>query len=164
MVFNVGIKPAGGLRFDLTGNLAGAIDYMNSRSARAVRILPEAEFAIGPHINFNLSHSFERLDNEGQWIYTANILQGRAIYNFNTRCFLRLIVQYRNVQRDPAMYGVPVDAGSNSLFTQFLFSYKLNPQTVLFLGYSDNGLGNQDLDLTRTDRTFFLKIGYALVL
>ena len=164
VILNIGLKPAGGLRLDLTANLAGAIDYLNSRSARAVRILPEAEFAIGPHINFNLSHSFERLDNEGQKIYTANILQGRAIYNFNTRCFLRLIVQYRDVQRDPAMYGVPVDARSNSLFTQCLFSYKLNPQTVLFLGYSDNGLGSQDLDLTRTDRTFFLKIGYALVL
>jgi len=27
------------------------------------------------------------------------------------------------------------------VFTQFLFSYKINPQTVLFLGYSDNALG-----------------------
>ena len=60
------------------------------------------------------------------------------IYNIDTRCFLRAIVQYRDVGRDPAMYGSPVDARSRDVFAQFLFSYKLNPQTVLFLGYSDN--------------------------
>ncbi len=50
---------------------------------------------------------------------------------------------------------------TGTVFTQFLFSYKINPQTVLFLGYSDNSLGMQGIDITRTDRTFFLKIGYA---
>jgi hypothetical protein len=35
---------------------------------------------------------------------------------------------------------------------------------VLFVGYSDNQLGLQDISLTRTDRTFFFKIGYAWIL
>jgi hypothetical protein len=39
----------------------------------------------------------------------------------------------------------------------------VNPQTVLLVGYSDNGSGLEDVALTRTDRTFFLKIGYAWV-
>ena len=47
------------------------------------------------------------------------------------------------------------------LFTQFLFSYKLNAQTVALLGYADNARGDRNLDVTRTDRTFFVKIGYA---
>jgi hypothetical protein len=164
VIAQVAMKPAGGVSLSLLGNLSGAIDYTNSQSARALRIIPEAEFGLGAHVNFHLSHSLERLDHEGRWIYTANILQGRLIYNFNTRCFLRLIVQYRCLRLDPAMYSVAIDAKSNSVFTQFLFSYKLNPQTVLFLGYSDNSLGGTALDLTRTDRTFFLKIGYAWVL
>jgi hypothetical protein len=62
------------------------------------------------------------------------------------------------------MYGFPVDSRSRSLFTQFLFSYKLNAQTVLFIGYSDDSLGSRDVELARADRTFFLKVGYALVL
>ena len=33
---------------------------------------------------------------------------------------------------------------------------------MLFAGYNDNHLGNQDIDLTQSDRTFFMKIGYAL--
>jgi hypothetical protein len=55
------------------------------------------------------------------------------------------------------------------LFSQLLFSYKINPTTVLFLGYSDNQFGGIDadgrlIDLTRADRTFFFKVGYALVM
>lgn len=41
------------------------------------------------------------------------------------------------------------------------FNAKVNPQTVLFLGYSDNQLGLLQFDLTHTDRTLFAKIGYA---
>jgi hypothetical protein len=59
------------------------------------------------------------------------------------------------------MYGSPVDARSRHVFAQFLFSYKLNPQTVLFLGYSDNSAAASSASLVRADRTFFMKIGYA---
>ena len=46
---------------------------------------------------------------------------------------------------------------------QYLFSYKLNPQTVFLMGYSDNASASEAIDLTRPDRTFFMKIGYAWV-
>jgi hypothetical protein len=61
------------------------------------------------------------------------------------------------------------------LLTQLLFSYKLNPRTVLFLGYSDISAGRQldrhqvvnpnaqpgSYGLTLAERTIFAKIGYA---
>ena len=50
---------------------------------------------------------------------------------------------------------------TQTVFTQFLFSYKLNPQTVLFIGYSDNYLGMTNIDVTQTNRTFYVKLGYA---
>jgi hypothetical protein len=67
------------------------------------------------------------------------------------------------VDRDPSLYLSPALPRSRHLFSQFLFSYKLNPQTVLLLGYSDNQLADRELDLVRTDRTLFVKVGYALV-
>ena len=75
-------------------------------------------------------------------------------------------MQYQNIERNPERYDVPVARETRTLFTQLLFSYKVNPQTVLFLGYSDNarGLLTAELernDIMRTDRTFFLKLGYA---
>jgi hypothetical protein len=43
-----------------------------------------------------------------------------------------------------------------------LYSYKLNPQTVFFVGYSDSYVDDDSLgNLTAEDRTWFMKIGYA---
>jgi hypothetical protein len=77
-------------------------------------------------------------------------------------------VQYTDITRDPELYRYPVTTRTRQLFQQYLFSFKLNPQTVLFAGYSDNGAGNdglnQSIDLVRQNRTFFIKIGYAWAL
>jgi hypothetical protein len=60
------------------------------------------------------------------------------------------------------MYIDEVDSRSRDIGRQLLYSYKLNPQTVFFLGYSDRHVDDDDLDsMTVTDRTFFMKIGYA---
>ncbi len=91
----------------------------------------------------------------------ANLSQIRLIYNFNVRAFVRAIVQYLDVSRNPELYLFPVPDKTQTIFTQFLFSYKLNPQTVLFIGYSDNYLGMTGIDITQSDRTFFVKLGYA---
>jgi len=63
-------------------------------------------------------------------------------------------------------YSSEVDGGTLFVtnLTQLLFSYKLNARTVLFVGYSDNQLGLENVGLTRTDRTLFFKIGYAWIL
>jgi hypothetical protein len=164
LVLQAILKPAGGVSLGLEGDLARAIDYNNVRPATVLRLGPQAELGLGRHLNLNLSHSLERLQSDSLRTYTANLTQARVIYNFSTRAFARAIVQYRNVDRVPERYTFPVEPLSQGLFTQFLFSYKINPQTVLFLGYSDNSLGLQGIDITRTDRTFFFKIGYAAVI
>jgi hypothetical protein len=56
------------------------------------------------------------------------------------------------------------DEQSEELSSQVLLSYKLNPQTVFFLGYSDDHEEDQDTDLTQSGRTLFAKIEYAWVL
>jgi len=157
-------KPKGGMSFGLESNLARAIDYNNLRPAEALRLGPYMELGLGTHLNVNANHSLERLESAGLRTYTANLSQVRLVYNFNVRSFIRAIVQYRDVDHVPERYTFPVEPRTKGVFTQFLFSYKINPQTVLFLGYSDNSLGLQGIDITRTDRTFFFKIGYALVL
>jgi len=157
-------KPAGGMSFSLFAQAAEAIDYTNARPAMALMIGPNVAFALGRHLNLGVSYYLERLTHEANRIYTAHLLQGKLIYNLNTRCFLRVIAQFQDVGRDPGMYSFPVPSSSRDLFTQVLFSYKINPQTVLFLGYSDNSFGSRGIDLVRADRTFFLKIGYAWVM
>jgi len=93
-----------------------------------------------------------------------------VVYQFSVRMFARAIVQYLDVKRDPSLYPECV-AGACDLeprqenpFGQFLFSYELNPRTALFAGYTENRFGLQTTDLVTTDKTFFLKLGYAWVL
>ena len=54
-----------------------------------------------------------------------------------------------------------VDELSRDFFVQLLFSYKVNPRTVLFAGYSDGVAENQDISRTTTGRSVFVKISYA---
>ena len=155
------MKPVNGLRFQLTSAYGHAIDYSNARRANQTMVAPFAEVSLGRHINFNLSHMFQRLDLKGEKIFTANLSQVHFVFNFSVKVFVRAIVQYLDVSRNLDLYLSPVLPKTQTFFTQFLFSFKLNPQTVFFLGYSDNYFGMNGLDLTQADRTFFVKIGYA---
>jgi hypothetical protein len=162
------IRPFSGSEFGLGGLVGQAVDFENLRLAHVFALDPRMTINLGRHFNITAAHDYEHLFLGGRTIYTVNLTQGRFIYNFGVRAFVRAIVQYQDLERDPAMSTSPVDSSSRRVFTQFLFSYKLNPRTVFFLGYSDNSLGG-NLDssglgrvaITRTDRTFFLKISYA---
>jgi|GEM_PF-32996 len=156
-----GIKPFSGSEFTLQAAAGRWIDFDNVRPADIVSLEPGFSLNLTRHLNLTTSYNYEKLKAEGLEIYTANLLQGKIIYNLNVRAFLRAIIQYRDISRNPAAYGFPVEPVTRGLFTQFLFSYKLNPRTVLFLGYTDNSLGLENISLTRMTRTFFLKIGYA---
>lgn len=156
------MTPVGAFNFIITARIGDAIDYDNSRKADSLMLKPGFEWRIGGHLNVTVNHIYEKLTLRNEKIYTANLLEARLGYHFNTRLFLRAIIQYTDISRNTALYLMPVDAREKYLFTQFLFSYKINPQTVLFLGYSDNHFGSDEIPVTRNDRTFFLKIGYAL--
>jgi hypothetical protein len=159
--FTSEMKPTGGLSFTLVGMYGDGIDYSNSRSATLLNLIPGLELSLGKHININFSHTLQRLTIKEGEIFEANLFQTRLIYHFNIRTFFRAIIQFTDVARNPSLYVYPVQPKSQMVFTQLLFSYKINPQTVLFLGYSDNYLGITGIDITRTDRTFFIKVGYA---
>jgi hypothetical protein len=125
---------------------------------------PELGLNLGRHLKINFEHELTRFDVEGQRLYLANVSQGHFIYQFNPKLFIRTILQYIDVRRNQEMYEDEIEPISERLFTQILLSYKLNPRTVFYLGYSDNHKGYQDIALTQTNRAVFLKIGYAWVL
>jgi Domain of unknown function (DUF5916)/Carbohydrate family 9 binding domain-like len=159
------VQPTGDLYLSLQTRFADEIDFVNTQAGDLVEIDPTVRYNFGLHLRTTLSHIYQKLDVEGGNLYTANLSQLTTVYQFNVRTFLRAILQYTDIDRTPALYtsGVEVDEHTETLFSQLLFSYKLNPQTVLFVGYSDNSFGDQRIDLTRADRTLFLKLGYAWV-
>ncbi|HEY0511450.1 MAG TPA: DUF5916 domain-containing protein [Thermoanaerobaculia bacterium] len=162
------IQPSGATRLAFNVDYGDAIDFTNNRPADTLVLTPGAELKLGRHVNALINHTLQILNVEGGRLFEANLSQLRLIYNFNSRCFVRGIFQYLDLRRTVDLY-LPalqpsLDAKTRTLFTQLLFSYKLNAQTVLFLGYSDDQLGIPDFGLTRTDRTFFFKVGYAWIM
>ena len=154
-------QPLAALRLNFYGNLGDVVDYENARPGWQVRANPGLTLNLGRRLAFELDHNYQRMSVGGQELNEANITQAKVIYHLNLRMFLRAIVQYVDYRYNVANYTFPVDPVFKHFFTQFLFSYKLNPRTVLFLGYSDNALGTQEYRLTRSDRTVFMKVSYS---
>jgi hypothetical protein len=140
------------------------IDFSNERQGKVFVVEPGGELHLGRRLSASFDYTMQRLDVAGGRLYTANLAQSTVVYHFNIRTLARAIVQLSDVTRDPSLYRFSVDGKSKDLFTQFLFSYKINPQTVFYVGYSDSSFGDDRVDLKRADRTLFLKIGYAWLL
>ncbi|HTQ80634.1 MAG TPA: DUF5916 domain-containing protein, partial [Thermoanaerobaculia bacterium] len=157
------LNPTAGISFELYSQLGDNIDFDNTRKAQIVLLQPTAELRLGRSLNLNLSYQDQKLRVAGGQLYDAQLTQTRIIYQFDVRTFVRAIFQYTDIGRNPGLYLAPVDRRSKNFFTQLLFSYKINPQTVLFTGYTDTRLGVDLIPLTQTDRTFFVKLGYALI-
>lgn len=99
---------------------------------------------------------------QGEKIFDASVFDTRLTWQFSVRSFVRLTIQSSDISRNPDVYIDPVDARTRNIGRQLLYSYKINPQTVFFLGYSDQYVDEDDLDgLTAAGRSWFMKIGYA---
>jgi hypothetical protein len=145
-------------------NWGETIDFANNQQADFVTWSPGLSWRLGRRLEGRLDWDRQSLDVPGGRLLTQEIVQARLLYHFDRRTYLRAILQHRDTERDPSLFPVPAPRVDERLFTQLLFSYKLNAQTVFLLGYSDNHFGRDELSLTQTDRTLFLKIGYAWLL
>ena len=117
---------------------------------------------MGKHLVFTLNYSLTEFDVEGGRLFNTQVSELRSIYHLSKRAFVRAVVQLIDIERNQDLHTLDVEAESRDLFTQLLFSYELSPQTALFVGYSDTSMVTDESEsLTRVDRTFFVKIGYA---
>ncbi len=139
------------------------MDYANTRLSERLRINPGIIRQLGRHLSVDLSTTWERLEVRGDTVYTATIAQSVIASQFTPCAMLRGILQLVDHSYNTAAYADGRDSRRKTLFSQVLGSSKLNPQTVVFVGYSDAAAGNQEVSLTRTSRTFFAKVGHALM-
>lgn len=156
-------RPRGGLNMSVLMRDGFQVDFANSRAAEEFRIRPNIDWNVNQHLLLRLQETMVRLDSkEGLKIFDADLTDLRVTWQFNVRSFLRFATQAQRVTRNVAMFVNPVDEKTLTVATQLLYSYKLNPQTVLYLGYSDNSLeDDQVVDLTQTNRSLFAKFSYA---
>jgi Domain of unknown function (DUF5916) len=160
---NIGwsIRPSGTYSLAINATIGGAVDFANARKADQRRIDVNGSFNVFGRLSGEAGHTYQALDVAGGRLFTANLTQARVLFHLNLRTYIRAIVQYTDIDRTTALYQFPVADQSRRVFTQWLFNYRVNPQTVVLLGYSDNAMGDRTVNLTRANRTLFLKVGYA---
>jgi hypothetical protein len=158
------LRPGKSVLCSWEAGVGDGIDYDNNRKGKALWLKPAVRLLLGRHVDVVLSHDYSQLDVGGERLYTTNISYLKTVYQFTSRAFLRAIFQRVDYAFSPELYSDPVSERETWLAGQLLFSYKINPHTVFYIGYSDGYYGDDDVKLTQTDRAVFAKMGYAFVL
>ncbi|QBY05590.1 hypothetical protein E2K93_14965 [Thalassotalea sp. HSM 43] len=148
----------------LSGRVGEGIDYLNDREGDIYELAPFISWNVTAHLETELTLVYAELEADGDFVYRENIADLRMTYAFDINNLLRLSMVYTsaeyNQNNNPQLFGI--DGDEDNLATELIYSYKLNPQTVFFLGYSDNSIDNREVgSLKQNQRNVFMKMSYA---
>lgn len=154
-------------RIDLTSSVGQQIDFANGRTGLGADVALGLTLQPTPHLELVLNESLRAIEvrSGGQWqrLFTARVDRLRATYSFNSRLFVRAIGQYEVTRRDPALYTSAVARKQAAFSGSALFAFKLNWQSVVFIGYGDNRVfSDETRQLEPEARQLFLKFSYAI--
>ena len=155
-------------QFIIQGTVGEQIDFDNSRPGSGADVNMQATIRPTDHLKLDLvaARSWVNVDpHDGggsRRLFTADIGRVKATYTFTSRAFLRLIGQLVETRRDPSIYTFAVSRKDSDFAGSALFAYKINWQTVMFLGYGDNRTLTEDDHYAKAGRQFFLKLSYAI--
>jgi hypothetical protein len=153
------------------GTIGQDVDFDNSRPADGFTLNLGATLRPTSHFELSVLANQQRLsvaDAAGQSrrLFVARVARAKATYTFTARLFARAIAQYVSTDRDPSLYFTPVPARSGDFGGSALLAYKINWQSVIFVGYGDDReLTPAEADRARRlaplDRQVFVKLSYA---
>lgn len=160
------------LSLESDGTLGQDIDFDNSRPAHGTTINASATVRPTKHLELAIVANQQWLSvnplGEYQRLFVARVSRVKGTYNFTSRLFARVIGQYVSTDADPSLYIDPVPARSGNFSGSLLLSYKINWQSVMYVGYGDDraltdatgpGFGGQRL--VPIDHQVFVKLSYA---
>ncbi len=161
------VQPISGLFLENEFLWGKQIDFRNNRLADRFMLQPGFEYSFNAHLRAELDYVYQRLETDGQEVFTANQADLRLKYNLDVRNSLRLSIIYtdisQNLNNQPAV--APDDLPNEKftdISTQLIYSYKINPQTVFFAGYSDHAFEDDEVTSMKKDaRSIFMKFSYA---
>lgn len=158
-----GFKPTKDLKLTLYTEYASRIDYTNEQLGDVFNAQTQVIWDINDHWQLDVKHNYSQLDNpQGKRVFTANLVDFRLHYKFSMRSILKLILQFEDIDRDENAYFYQVSQINKDYGSQLVYSYKINAQTLFYLGYSDRGYQDDSLkNIERDQRTFFTKVSYA---
>jgi hypothetical protein len=150
----------------VNGTAGTEIDFANSRPGTGASINLAAQVNPTSHLDVSLVENTRWVnvdDAAGRSgrLFLARVSRVRGTYTFTSKLFVRGIAQYVSTDRDPSLYLSSVNAKSGAFGGSALLAYKLNWQSVMFVGYGDDRELSTLERLEPLDRQFFVKLSYA---
>lgn len=155
-------------RIELIGSAGQQIDFENARTGTGIdgALILTARPTPRLELVWNESLRWVDVDVAGQArsrLFTARVDRLRATYSFTARLFVRFTGQYEVTRRSPELYLTPVTPKDADFAGSLLFAYKINWQSVVFLGYGDNRTFSDPMKNLEPDgRQVFVKVSHAL--
>jgi hypothetical protein len=171
-----GYRPNAHLKFSLRAKFGDSVDVYNIQLGTSHEIKSEIEWRPNRNMKVSLGHVRNWLDVDEGELFKAKLTELRLSYQFDRRHRLRTSVQYLDLVRDPTLYSEQYrvvtnpqdyllalpDARYKDLAMQLVYSYKVNPQTLVYLGYSSFGYQSDATEqIETTNQSFFAKFSYA---
>jgi hypothetical protein len=156
----------------INGSAGQDVDFSNTRLGRGADITVSGIVRPTDHLELRVTQRLRWLNvdplpgntaTDSGRLFTAQVERLRATYTFNAKMFVRGIVQNVRTNRNQSLYLASVDQHSGNVTSSLLFAYKLNWQTVLFVGVGDE----RDVDVANENRfspaarQLFMKMSYA---
>jgi hypothetical protein len=155
----------------LSGSAGEDVDFSNTRLGRGVSANVGATIRPTDHLELRYNQSLSwlnvkplasQINAEDGRLFTAQVERVRATYTFNSKMFVRGIVQNVRTNRNQELFLNSINQHSGNVTSSLLFAYKLNWQTLLFLGIGDErDVEVADNKLQPASRQLFMKVSYA---
>ncbi len=154
--FNLTAAPRRWLPAIRVDGVAGQkIDYAGARVGTGATVNLGGTIRATDHLEMQLTTTREWLDLEEGRLFSASINWLKTTYTFSPRTLMRIIAQQNEIDRR----GAPRD---RSVSLSGLYAYKLNWQTVFFLGFGDSSITGERGERIPQPRSVFMKVAYAL--
>ena len=151
----------------LDGSIGEEIDFEGARRGHGGRVAAGAVVRPGNHLELHAIGELRWMNVDvpggsgSRRLFTAHVERLKATYTLSARSFVRAIGQYVGTRRNPALHDGEVDDESGSFSASALFAWRLNWQSVVFLGYGDARTLSDEGGLPPEDRQLFLKVSWA---
>jgi hypothetical protein len=148
------------------GTTGQEIDFANARPGTGSTVNISAMLNPTNHLNLTVTQDQSWVnvhDAAGarRQLFMARVSRVRGTYTFTSRMFVRATAQYVSTRRDSGLYAFATTAKSGTVSGQVLLSYKLNWQSVMFVGYGDDRMLSAEDRIEKVDRQVFVKVSYA---
>lgn len=138
------------------------VDLANNRLGKLTFFEQSINANLGTHLRLEIERQRRRLEVNNMPLFDAHLYDVRATYQFDTRQFLRIVLNYSDIDRNQSNYIFDVNENDRNLGLQVLYSYKVNPLTKFFIGLSQGAFDTDALNSLEADsQSVFMKFSYA---